>query len=59
MEPQKINWKIWNWKILQVLIHLKSRFTMRYDIPKATAHEMPSLEKGTERVELLPFLVSL
>ncbi len=38
---------------MTISIHLKSNKTMRYDISKATAPQMPTLGKGTECIKLL------
>ena len=38
---------------MTISIHLKSNKTMRYDISKATAPQMPTLGKGTECIRLL------
>ena len=47
------NWNWNNWNTQPVIIHLKSRISMRYDISKATAPAMPTLGKGTECIKLL------
>ena len=52
------NWNWNNWNTQPVIIHLKSRISMRYDISKATAPAMPTLGKGTECIKLLLSQVS-
>ena len=42
----------------QVKFHLKSAFTMRYDISKSTAPALPTLGKGTECIKILLFQAS-
>ena len=47
------NWNWNNWNTQPVIIHLKSRISMRYDISKATAPAMSTVGKGTECIKLL------
>lgn len=46
------NWNWNNWNTQPVIIHLKSRISMRYDISKATAPVMSTVGKGTECIKL-------
>ena len=47
------NWNWNNWNTQPVIIHLKSRISMRYDISKATVPAMSTVGKGTECIKLL------
>ena len=50
---QNINWNNWNWNKRQLLIHLKSRKSMRYVISKQTAPVMQPLGKGSKCIKMI------
>ena len=53
MTPQKNNCRNCLLSGNESIIHLKSRFTIRYDISKASAPSMSSLKKDRKHVKIL------
>ena len=53
MEPLEKNWKNWKLEDSGIINLLKSKKTMRYDITKQSAPQMPNLGNGTECIKLL------